>query len=369
MPGCRSLAARPVRATRNSRSTCPACVAASPNRLRAASHRLWDRATETIRVSDELRRACPICSSSPCTECHFNTPDTSRHLKTGALLKDSSGVMSVISTVSLPCLTGSQASTCSADFWSASTPGSTSSGTLAGSRAYPVVAENVRAPDHFRYGRSCSTCRALPQAVRLARYHTGRSHLVHSAVMAGGTMCSQRRAPRAVRGTAEGDGRGLRSACWAPEHRLCAGQSAAGASYSAAPGDAALNSAAGRISIVPATPRGCDSCVRCTARSIALIFDEVFVGSNCLAARRSISGCHRHGDVWQDAGRRIARRRPVRHLMDEALKRPPDRLCCARHVQLHPCHGRHARVLRRIDDPEVRHCISRVITGTRAPMS
>ncbi len=77
----------------------------------------------------------------------------------------------------------------------------------------------------------------------------------------------------------------------------------------------------------------------CTERDIVLIFDEVFVGFRLAPRRRAgiFRRARRHGDLRQEPRRRIAGRRRVRAQgIDAPLPRrsPRRRLLCARHLQL-----------------------------------
>ena len=197
------------------------------------------------------------------------------------------------------------------------------------------------------------------QAVRLARYHTRRSHLVRFCgayhgwwgdVQPGIGNPVPAHETYTLKDMSEDTLRVLRNA---PRHRLRAGQPVAGA-------------ASQRQRRRP-IPR-CSTAARrahfdrdayaawlkelravCTERGIVLIFDEVFVGFRLArAARRNISACAPTRHLRQDAGRRPADRRGLRPARtDEALSRRPPRrhLLRPRHVQFAPLrHGRDERV-------------------------
>ena len=141
---------------------------------------------------------------------------------------------------------------------------------------------------------------AVMQAVRLARYHTGRSHLVQFAGAYHGWWDGVQAGvgnPRPVRDVytlKEMDDATLRVLRVAPRHRLRAGQPAAGAPpQRQRPGDATLLAGDRRAGFdrEAYTPLAADSCARSARRAaIPLIFDEVFVGFRSpAAARRSTS--------------------------------------------------------------------------------
>ena len=157
---------------------------------------------------------------------------------------------------------------------------------------HPVVADNVRRLQAIsgldEVSFHMSGTEAVMQAVRLARYHTGRSHLVRFCGAYHGWWDDVQPGvgnPAPVHDDlhAEGHGRRRRCACsTAPRHRLRARQPAAGAaSQRRRAGDATLVASDRRAQLrsrAP-TPRGCRQLrAVCTKRSIVLIFDEVFVG-------------------------------------------------------------------------------------------
>ena len=165
---------------------------------------------------------------------------------------------------------------------------------------------------------------AVMQAVRLARYHTRRTHLVRFCGAYHGWWGDvQPGVGNPVAGArdlhAEGHVRGRAArAAHAPRHRLRAGQPAAGA--------APERQRARRFGAGRQRSRGAhfdraayaDWLQRlrevCTERGIVLIFDEVFVGFRLAPRRRAgiLRRARRHGHLRQDAGRRPAGRRAVR---------------------------------------------------------
>ena len=189
---------------------------------------------------------------------------------------------------------------------------------------------------------------AVMQAVRLARYHTRRKHLVRFCGAYHGWwgdvqpgVGNPRAGARDLH--AEGHGRGrahvLRNrrdiACVLvnPLQALHPERERAGRF------DACRQRPHARTSTAPPTPSGCKQLREvCTERDIVLIFDEVFVGF-----RLAPGGAQEYFGVRADmvtygktARRRAARRRAVRHARThEALPRRPAgrHLLRARHVQ------------------------------------
>ena len=198
------------------------------------------------------------------------------------------------------------------------------------------------------------------QAVRLARYHTRRSHLVRFCgayhgwwgdVQPGIGNPMPARETYTLKDMSEDSLRVLRTP---PRHRLRAGQSAAGAASErrrAGRFVAGRQRARPRISTGRPTPIGSSSCARSApSANIVLIFDEVFVGF-----RLALGGAQEYFGVQADLvtyGKTLGGGLPVgvvcgRKASDEAFpRRPPGRhLLCPRHVQLASLRdGRDARV-------------------------
>ena len=152
------------------------------------SERLSDRAPETIRRSEALEPGLSDLQFVNAYRVPFQFSRYVRtHLKVGSLLQESSGVLvRDLDGHSSFDLTGSYGPTSSAttSTRSASMPASSASGISDPfSAAYhPVVVENVRRLKRIsgldEVSFHMSGTEAVMQAVRLARYHTGRSHLV-----------------------------------------------------------------------------------------------------------------------------------------------------------------------------------------------
>ncbi len=148
---------------------------------------------------------------------------------------------------------------------------------------------------------------AVMQAVRLARYHTGRSHLVRFCGAYHGWWGDVQPGigkPVPARDTytlAEMSRDDARRAAQPPRHRLRAGQSAARRCIpTSAPPPIRPWSAAGRprASIVqPIPPWLKELRAVCSERGIVLIFDEVFVGFR-LAPRRRAGIFRRRRPTW-----------------------------------------------------------------------
>jgi glutamate-1-semialdehyde 2,1-aminomutase len=186
---------------------------------------------------------------------------------------------------------------------------------------------------------------AVMQAVRLARYHTGRSHVVRfcgayhgwwDGVQAG---VGNPRPAHEVYTLTRPVGESLRC-CDAPRHRLRAGQSAAGAAPERQRTERldAGQRRAPCATTVPTSP-GCSVARGLHERGIVLIFDEVFLGFRLApAVRRSTSACAptssptaRRSAADCRSASSAAAHAWMRRFRDE----PPDRhLLRARHVQL-----------------------------------
>ena len=165
---------------------------------------------------------------------------------------------------------------------------------------------------------------AVMQAVRLARYHTGRTHLVRFCgayhgwwgdVQPGVGNPVPARETYTLKDMSEDSLRVLRTP---PRHRLRAGQSAAGAASERQRAGrlvAGRQRAAARISTAQPTPTGCKRLREvCTERGIVLIFDEVFVGFRLApgGAQEYFGVQGRPGHLRQDARRRPSGRRGLR---------------------------------------------------------
>ena len=262
---------------------------------------------------------------------------------------------------------------------------------------HPCVADNVqrlcRISGMDEVSFHMSGTEAVMQAVRLARYHTGRKSagaFRRCLPRLVGRRAARPRQPAAAARDlhAARNGRAHASACcaraatspacWSIRCRRCT--------------PTRLRPATPRCSTAAATPHfdrdGYARWLRelravCSERGIALIFDEVFVGFRLARGRRAavLRRAGRPRDLWQDGGRRAADRRGVRAVaLDEALsRRPPGRhLLRARHLQLaSACDGRDAGVSRalrqragagavpraRRDLERARHAIQRAHAG------
>jgi glutamate-1-semialdehyde 2,1-aminomutase len=214
---------------------------------------------------------------------------------------------------------------------------------------HPCVLDNV--PPAWLSGLDevsfhMSGTEAVMQAVRLARYHTGRSHLVRFAAptTAGGRTCSPGRATRCRRARPtrckemDESLKVLRTrkdiACVLVNPLQALHPNAGNA-----PVTRRWSTAAGGPASTARRTRAWLQQLRevCTERGIVLIFDEIFVGFRLApAARRSTSACRPTWSPTARPGRRACRSawsaggRP-----DEALARRSAgrHLLCARHLQ------------------------------------
>ncbi len=215
---------------------------------------------------------------------------------------------------------------------------------------HPVIVDNVRRlkaiSGHDEVSFHMSGTEAVMQAVRLARYHTRRSHLVRLCGAYHGWWGDVQPGignPIAARETytlsdmSEKTLHVLRTrkdiAC------VLVNPLQALHPNSGAPGDSSLVDGSRRAHFDRALYAEWLKKLRdvCTARGIVLIFDEVFVGFRL--ARGGGPGIFRrqgrHGHLRQDAGWRAAGWRGVRTRgMDEAVSRRPSRryLLCPRHL-------------------------------------
>ena len=229
---------------------------------------------------------------------------------------------------------------------------------------HPVIADNVRRLQEIsgldEVSFHMSGTEAVMQAVRLARYHTRRSHLVRFCGAYHGWWGDVQPGignPVPAHETYTLNDMSERFAARAPHaarHRLCARQSAAGA--------ASERRRRRRIGSLVDSSRSAQfdkdayadwlKQLRavCTEQNIVLIFDEVFVGF-----RLAVGGAQEYFGVRADLvtygktlggglpiGVLCGRKDLMRRFRDE---RPGRHLLCPRHVQLAPlCHGGDARV-------------------------
>ncbi len=225
---------------------------------------------------------------------------------------------------------------------------------------HPLTAHNVRrlleisGLDEVSFHMSGTE--AVMQAVRLARYHTQRSHLVRfcgayhgwwgdvqpgvgNPVPARETYTLKDMDPAALRVL-----RTRRDIACVLVNPLQALHPNAGA-----PGDSTLIDSARKAHFDRHAYSAWLQELRkvCTERGIALIFDEVFVGFRIGPRRRAgiLRRARRHGHVRQDRRRRLAGRGGLRQARaDETISRRSSRghLFRPRHVQFASlCHGRH----------------------------
>ncbi len=220
---------------------------------------------------------------------------------------------------------------------------------------HPLVAYNVRAaasrsPGLDEVSFHMSGTEAVMQAVRLARYHTRRTHLVRFSgayhgwwgdVQPGVGNPVPARETYTLQDMSERTLHVLRTrrdiAC------VLVNPSQAMHPNAGPAGDSALVDSARGSHFDKAAYADWLKRLRavCTERGIVLIFDEVFVGFRLApgGAQEYFGVQGRHGDLRQDAGRRLAGRRALRpRRPDEALpRRPPGRhLLRPRHLQLAP---------------------------------
>ena len=200
-----------------------------------------------------------------------------------------------------------------------------------------MVADNVerlaRLSGQDEVSFHMSGTEAVMQAVRLARYHTGRSHLVRFCgayhgwwgdVQPGVGNPVPARETYTLKEMSEDTLRVLRRrkdiAC------VLVNPLQALHPNSAAPADSTLVDSSRRAHFDRAAYAEWLKRLRvvCTERGIVLIFDEVFVGFRLApgGAQEYFGVARRHRDLWQDARRRISHRRRLRpKRFDEALSR------------------------------------------------
>ena len=217
---------------------------------------------------------------------------------------------------------------------------------------HPVIADNVArlcaisGLDEVSFHMSGTE--AVMQAVRLARYHTRRSHLVRFCGAYHGWWGDVQPgvgnpiSPHETYTLADMSERTLHVLRHAARYRLRAGQSVAGAASQrqrARRLRTGRQFAPRRASIAPPIPTGSSRCGEvCTERNIVLIFDEVFVGF-----RLAAGGAQEYFGVRADMvtyGKSLAGGLPVgvvcgrkdlmRRFRDD---RPGRRLLCPRHLQ------------------------------------
>jgi glutamate-1-semialdehyde 2,1-aminomutase len=344
------------------------------------SHRLRDGATETIRVTDELETGLSDLQFVNMYRVPFQYARHVRsHLKTGAVLNDSSGVIvrNLDGHASYD-LTGSYGvNLFGYDFYKECIDAGIDLvrdlGPVLGAY-HPVVAENVRRLRHIsgmdEVSFHMSGTEAVMQAVRLARYHTERSHLVRFCGAYHGWWDDVQPGvgtPRTVRGTytlKEMDVATLR-VLGARNDIACVLVNPLQALHpnASAPGDATLVNSDRRTHFDRTAYAAWLRQLRevCTARSIALIFDEVFVGF-----RIACGGAQEYFGVPADMvtyGKTLGGGLPVGVLCGAGRwmkrfngNRPTD-VCFARGTfNSHPyVMGAMNEFLRRIDDHQVRH--------------
>ena len=251
---------------------------------------------------------------------------------------------------------------------------------------HPVVADNVRRLQEIsgldEVSFHMSGTEAVMQAVRLARYHTRRSHLVRFCgayhgwwgdVQPGVGNPVPARETYTLDGYVRGSLRVLRTrrdiACVLvnPLQSLHPNGSA--------PADTSLVDSAGSAHFDKAAYADWLRRLRavCTERNIVLIFDEVFVGFRLAPGRRPgvFRRARRSCDLWQDGRWRIPGRRGLRPpRLDEALPRRPAgrHLFRPRHLQLASCrHGRHGRVPAAPGNAGDSRALSRISTSCGMP--
>ena len=239
---------------------------------------------------------------------------------------------------------------------------------------HPLIQDNVRrlkavsGMDDVSFHMSGTE--AVMQAVRLARYHTRRSHLVRfcgayhgwwDGVQAG---VGNPRPPREIYTLKEMDRDTLRV--------LRTRDDIACVLVNPDPGDAPQRGAAGRLDARRERPHGAATIGLPTGDGSESSAKSAPRAGSCSSSTTSSSGsalalgghagvlrCARgHGHVRQDARRRPARRRGVRAARPHAAlsRRPAGRhLLCARDVQLAPVvMATMNEFLRHLDDPAVR---------------
>ena len=292
-----------------------------------------ERFAETRRLTEEARGAISDLQFTDAYRVPFQFSRMVReHLRAGSFLTSSDGVVLTDldgnGSTTFPALT---ASTCSAMTFtrSASSAASSTSGTWARcSGAYhPVVVENVARLREIsgldEVSFHMSGTEAVMQAVRLARYHTRRSHLVRFCGAYHGWWGDVQPGignPAPARDTytlAEMSERTLRVlrtrrdiAC------VLVNPSQALHPNAAAPADSSLVDSGRRAGFDRAAYTAWLQQLRASAPSagIVLIFDEVFVGFRLApgGAQEYFGVQGRPRDLWQDTRRRPAGRRAVR---------------------------------------------------------
>ena len=228
---------------------------------------------------------------------------------------------------------------------------------------HPVVAFNVarlrEISGQEEVSFHMSGTEAVMQAVRLARYHTRRSHLVRFCgayhgwwgdVQPGVGNPSPAVHTYTLKDMDDDSLRVLRTrrdiACVLVNPLQALHPNAN------APGDAALVDSARAAHFDRQAYQDWLRKLRavCTERGIVLIFDEVFVGFRLAAGGRAgvFRRARGHGHLWQDPGWRIASGCAVRtQATDETVPRraPHGHLLRARHIQFAPLRdGHHERV-------------------------
>jgi glutamate-1-semialdehyde 2,1-aminomutase len=343
------------------------------------SRRLRDGAPETLRVSEELEPGLPDLQFVNSYRVPFQYSSyVRRHLKVGSLLKGSCGVR-VWDLDDRPAydLTGSYGvNLFGYDFYKecidAGIERVRDLGPVLGAY-HPVMLDNVRALRDIsgldEVSFHMSGTEAVMQAVRLARYHTARSHLVRFCGAYHGWWDDVQPGvgtPRVVRDTytlKEMDEATLRVlasrrdiACVLVNPLQSLHPNAA------APGDATLVNSDRRAHFDRDAYAGWLRQLRevCTARSIPLIFDEVFVGF-----RIAFGGAQEYFGVRADMvtyGKTLGGGLPVGVLcgahrwMKRFRDDRPSDVCFARGTfNSHPyVMGAMHEFLRRIHEPEIR---------------
>ena len=343
MRGWRGASPASCRSTSTTRTRffgCRRCArrdrGAAPRRLRAARRRSTRRALPKpiARTAEVARRASPTCSSPTPTGCRSSSAASCASIcQLGALravvrAASPSPISTATASTTSPAPT---ASTCSA---TTSTRACIERGAervrelgpVLGAY-HPVVADNVARLQEIsgldEVSFHMSGTEAVMQAVRLARYHTRRTHLVRFCGAYHGWWGDVQPGvgnplPAHETYTLEGHVRGhAAGAAHAPRHRLRAGQSAAGA---ASQRGGAGRFGAGRQRAQRAfRPGGLRRVAQAAARGLqrARHRADLRRGVRRLPPRaRRRAGIFRRarrpGDLRQDARRRPAGRRGVR---------------------------------------------------------
>jgi glutamate-1-semialdehyde 2,1-aminomutase len=358
------------------------------------SRHFWDRAAETIGQSEELERGLSDLQFVNAYRVPFQyAAFVRRHLKTGALLKDSHGVVvrNLDGHASYD-LTGSYGvNVFGYDFYKECVDAGIGRvrdlGPVLGAY-HPVVAENVRKLQQIsgldEVSFHMSGTEAVMQAVRLARYHTRRSHLVRFCGAYHGWWDDVQPGvgtPRTVRETytlKDMDDATLRVlqtrtdiACVLVNPLQALHPNAA------APGDATLVASDRHAGVDRAAYAAWLRRLRdvCTARSIVLIFDEVFVGF-----RIAYGGAQDYFGVRADMvtyGKTLGGGLPVgvlcgaRRWMKRFSEAHPSDICFARGTfNAHPyVMGAMNEFLRRLDEPQMREAYSSIDASWNARAS